>query len=512
MRNVSPEGLRRRLARRNIVAMRSAAVLCWVLPVCSACDLGVCSTTQLLKEAACDLEWRPYSSLNEVWGWAMNGSFNYVRDYGILKMGTHATDLMGSAPQYVASEQVMIGECGRKATGGFWYTNKVGVFRTDGGNGWHVLNFVFQRPAESARTIGIGKHIQVVVDTNGVLLGLPPIHLHHITATQSPFSHVDDPGYLGLRAHDALVAITTGDWMNPSEKGGADGYAEDYGGDVKLISGDLRIGAFLNDVRPASSPEISWSFQVSFFLVESPAPTQRALSVIEPALPAEDVPPFYTTDVPCGKESFFIGMYSMPFDGFDPLILHHTYHAHQPGCQDSLLFRGRLPITDSLYGPFITTNTEWPTNAQLRAHLLEHHGDDLLYQARCRLENGFDRYAGITVGAAAAAGWQFHRGDVLTHATFYRPPDTCDTFPTHSAFQLYLISDDGKSYYGNLNIIDGKYGNVGLTYLLRWERMSKSLPDGILLVVAIGACASAAAVLLYSARAPRASGKPVSLL
>eukprot|EP00966_Prymnesium_polylepis_P184303 4271849-Prymnesium_polylepis.1 len=240
---------------------------------------------------------------------------------------------------------------------------------------------------------------------------------------------------------------------------------------------------------------------------------QRALSNIWPEPLADDVPPFYTNNVPCGKESFSVSMYRMPFDGFDPLIQHHTYHAHQAGCQNSLLFRGRLPIADSFYGQFPITSTEWQTNAQLRAHILEHHGDDLLYQAACRLENGFDRYADITVGAAATAGWKFHRGDLLTHATFYRPPDTCDMFPTHSSFQLYLISDDGKSYYGNLNFFDVKdeaNGDAVLTYLLplRWERMSKSLPGGILLVVAMAACTSAAVLLYYA----RASGKPPSLL
>eukprot|EP00966_Prymnesium_polylepis_P184304 4271849-Prymnesium_polylepis.2 len=95
--------------------------------------------------------------------------------------------------------------------------------------------------------IGVGKHIQVVVDTNGVVLGLPPIHVHHVATSQAPFDHADDPGYLGLRVHDAQVAGTNGDWISPSEEGGAEGYAEDYGGGVKLISGDLRIGAFLNE-------------------------------------------------------------------------------------------------------------------------------------------------------------------------------------------------------------------------------------------------------------------------
>jgi hypothetical protein len=149
--------------------------------------------------------------------------------------GLNATELVS---RVVASPdgRLKIGSCTRPdsglgdgATSFTWYSQRVGPFRSFGGNDWWITSWedalsmssLIASPGE----VGINAHISVTLDGSGSIISFPPLHPHHIQlypeSLNNRAGHGDaGPHMTGLRVTDAARLFThAGDWECQAEQG-----------------------------------------------------------------------------------------------------------------------------------------------------------------------------------------------------------------------------------------------------------------------------------------------------
>ena len=120
--------------------------------------------------------------------------------------------------------------------------------------------------------VGLTAQAMGPTDTEGALLGLPPIHNHHVHV--APDYGVNwDTGESAklrnclLRGEDCWNGLTMtqlhGDYQCTDEMGGVECFGRTYGNGIKLFTAPLVMVFILNDVRPLNSPPMVWWFSTA---------------------------------------------------------------------------------------------------------------------------------------------------------------------------------------------------------------------------------------------------------
>ena len=180
------------------------------------------------------------------------------------------------------------GSCSRASDDGQWRVVRIGPRQSTGGNDWWTvgLSDVFELNAlmQQHEAVGLLAHFSHAIDTEGALIPLPPLHMHH--------THLDN-SHGGLWAgnivscvlHGTLcpnlggVVMHHGDQQNADEDGGALSsasvrYRKDGASYIRMLKesahglipredDELTLFQEMNDVRPAGSTPMVWWYQAA---------------------------------------------------------------------------------------------------------------------------------------------------------------------------------------------------------------------------------------------------------
>jgi hypothetical protein len=263
--------------------------------------------SELLQEASCTAEWRPFKTLDYATAvWSAN-SEEYNRYAGVDMEPDHPPwpvddvrrvistvngELVGGDWAKAVEDgllvngttgQLQVGECkaprdDEQVGGGIWQTQRVGPFESTGGFDWHSISwrdpaFASRGPTAHLGAFGVLAHFTGPVDATGsTAIGYPPIHQHHthivpeygdtaltdctLARSVSVPPHQFMTARVGAHADhywsNHRLMVIHGDWVFP---GVPDVVAmgQDYQGFVKLGSSGVRASPSLCHARTRAS-------------------------------------------------------------------------------------------------------------------------------------------------------------------------------------------------------------------------------------------------------------------
>ena len=475
----------------------------------------------------CSFDWKPFLELKNAHavhfpsinaydsfaGVGLGRTMHFSEEVAMPSVNSMQMDLL------LPEGEVQLGSC-VVAHGQYeWHTQRIGPFRSTGGfDYWQFswsdvgsLGAVLDGLPPGAR-IGMTAHWSGPLDSAEAPLGLPPLHVHHIHVSPTSFEYENfragaDCLLWGYACYDdATLMQHHGDKQCVTDEGGTDCFADDYSRTPKLVYGPIGIFAEFNDVRPASSPPMSWWYQFSM-RIASPAETAAPISSHYLVNSGKFVVSGTATDavglihVPSSVDSFHFYTGRMPFAG---KLVFTKYHSHATVFHRSLLFAAttqqlgldRNPFwMPASYQSVVTTCTGLANNslleaklmsmlhsAQLLAHTSKHtssaasHTSEhtssatssvsvdephLVCAATGRLERigerWYDRQARIE-----CAPWVFHQDDIFTVIQLNGPTAAAGgngfegmasveagqfNFRQHDNWILWYTADDGESHY-----------------------------------------------------------------
>ena len=163
----------------------------------------------------------------------------------------------------------IIGACRLNVSDETWVTHTIGPFETSGGGAG--VKFVVYNMSSWAGDVYITGSQLRPVDTAGVILPFPPLHEHHMHVGTSRAGERLSPA-------DSQMLSKNGDFAAYRDNATID-YRPFH---LAIPAGHwLNVDAFLWDVRPARSPPLRWSYEISI-RVAGPGLTPLA----SPQLPA----------------------------------------------------------------------------------------------------------------------------------------------------------------------------------------------------------------------------------
>lgn len=435
-------------------------------------------------------------------------------------------------PELIASADghLKVGSCQVPTEKGVWRVQRIGPFRSRGSYDWWRLAWSdvagLAQLLQDGQPVGVRAHWMGPVDTNGHVLGLPPIHVHHVHVT---------PGAGGTPTCDAVTCTTSGrnccdyamgiehhgDFELPAGEGGNISFGTDYGKYTKQFHEKLFITCELNDVRPRGADPIEWWYQVAFLIDWKP---QGASShVLSQHTFYSPGPLSITSRIgltallrnPANEDSFHWHTQRWPFSG---TLVQAKPHTHMGNSQQMLIFRGspeqlglgeemrRLwnPNTPILTkGKVAGAHFEEPAWGANNKAMLEHVFRSMAHSQRALNHNSaapllvcwatarsqtyangvsYDRASRVencTEQVRFSEGEQWtvigFDGNASLDASKFGP-ETWYRFPQHHSWLLFFVSDDGKSHFtwglGSVNA-----DSTGP--MTTWTDMVRSLVFGI---------------------------------
>jgi hypothetical protein len=364
--------------------------------------------------------------------------------------------------------RLQYGTCVAHEEGGTWYTQRLGAFRSTGGDDWWRMSWLMENLA-GKETMGFGAHVFGVFDDNNKLLPNPPIHMHHIHV--NPVSN-DVYSISQERWWNLRLLEHHGDWQFLDSM---DSIGQDYHGQVKWLQGELpSVNAECNDLRPAGSPPLSWFVQLSVLLVSPEQATGRALSVQKTHNPFPV--PTCAMNFGCSVATFFHDTrvdswlyYEGSFHHAGTLV-GAVLHSHQPTHQRSLIYGGLHFEELRHFGkqahssvPIVTTSTGFADNRAFERHLVE-----VVFAGQppiCQANGSLVLIDGKVYDRAAepeCTPWQFQADEGYTSISFFGPTafgvaQTPEVLPDHTFsnhlvwFFTYAARDDATHYAVEMN-------------------------------------------------------------
>mmetsp|Transcript_65966 Transcript_65966/g.109632 ORF Transcript_65966/g.109632 Transcript_65966/m.109632 type:complete len:501 (+) Transcript_65966:55-1557(+) len=442
---------------------------------------GTGKASQLLAEAQCPMDkmyLREFGTMayEDAVYYASSEAFN--NETGVV-LTKYLHNLAGLAPGLRNSTwrrrstllprgRVMIGTCYTHTTKGTWYTQRIGPFRSTGGNSWWFAGWSnlahLQVPG---RLRGISAHVVGAVNEAGKIMPNPPILMHHTSCMANNHPDVNSlryatgPIFLDVSG-DAQCAASFKNFDSPysTECNGLD-----YG--VRVVATEARVDCYFAfvDVRTKHSLPLSWWHHISVRVNELTQTPPSQLQLIVPHT-INNLAPKPSVDRKSGKilhsknwltfaaptqtESFYYHYAAMPISGhWEPELT--KFHTHTVNFQGGLAIVGATAKQLGLglqcsntqrYGLYIGCDAEPPyvvlarSNADLKSMILRKlrkvqqvskldKNHRLHPRIVCTMIGTRANVQGVLYGRASlqmCTPWHFERGDKLLTIGFYGPP------------------------------------------------------------------------------------------
>jgi len=179
-----------------------------------------------------------------------------------------------NGPKY-QTERIRLGECSiSQPDGGGYIIQRVGPLVSTGNYdywqfGWHDVWHTSRLLKEIKGGIAFSSSFSGPVDPEGMAIGHPPIHIHHIHISPEPgvAPKMDVAGCMRGKPESCYVANLIieqhGDYQCFDEDGGIDCFFEKVPpGYEKVIDKPLDLEGEINDVRAPDSEPMTWWYQV----------------------------------------------------------------------------------------------------------------------------------------------------------------------------------------------------------------------------------------------------------
>ena len=413
--------------------------------------------------------------------------FNLLTGYPI---GSERKPLAGVPTR--PPETLMLERCRSTRVDGTWFTDRAGPFESTGGNDWWALSWgdvgqiwtVFGDESYWPDSqIYVTAHFAAAVDAAGSPIPLPPIHEHHNRVTQC-----NEPRKCGYArdwypfGDQGTLANTLGDF-ECDDCDALRGLGEDYGSfgiGKPLFVPHIGTNALINDVRPLSSPVLTWYYQAfvrirNFTDATAPAAAPAPLSMHVVSVAGVGFLGLFR--VLPDEESFIFAKASMAPVTSGSIISVRT-HLHSLYFESGIIFAGTL---DELELPSYTsffTQGAWPevdqstkaygfaSNAAMEEYVMakyqkNHVGAQFYCKATGQLvtinDGLYDRRAEVRCSgeltqatSAGRMGLHFNASMPIVVFFFFKPPppeeQLAGGFPMHAQFQFFYVADDQDSY------------------------------------------------------------------
>ena len=275
--------------------------------------------------------------------------------------------------------------------GSNWTFERFGPFKGDGGYGWHGGA---RENVGQFRDIILEGAVYVTafgfypVDESGAILGMPPIHIHHMHVTAAycdptqctcwdSFINPVDPGFQG-----GLPFDVHGDRQCTPEFGGTDclvrAYPRGYGVPIPI---PLRTYFDLNDARPAQSSALGFFAEHAFRWTHSyKRPVGRFVANVRSNVAGHDdymIAAVPGTSMMAWDERDLRHLLGSMYD--DISFVHVFWHTHRALTEDTMAFRatakqvglGTAPFEDK----FVNLKRFNLTVMEVRRYIFQHLAD-----------------------------------------------------------------------------------------------------------------------------------------
>lgn len=236
--------------------------------------------------------------------------------------------------------------------GGEWRVQRVGPFTSHGGIDWWQMSGAdalgMREVLKAQRAVFLVEALLQPVDADGVPIGLPPLHPHHVHVVPAGELRYfrDLPPRPGAYRAEQYLWEQHGDAMRCDDDGTCytERAPEGYG---KVIDFELHVDLEINDVRDAGAPPLTWYMQLAVRWRPASAPL-RPCSML--TLGAGRGLGF----VPLRKQAQMEQYTYLPQDGAYVLwheepfpkgatVLHVKNHVHQAHFVEALLYLTATP-------------------------------------------------------------------------------------------------------------------------------------------------------------------------
>ena len=242
---------------------------------------------------------------------------------------------------------------GEETEKGQWFVQRIGPFRSTGGNDWwqFAWNDAFKLEAygiwNANQTVGITAHATMAVTPDLEPIGLPPLHMHHvhIGPDQSLDADIFKCMREGLECPDAGFLFNHhGDQQHSDPERKFETFGEECStGFSKRVHRPVTVTGEINDWRPAGSEGLEWWYQVAIRVVRGPkAKATSAVSVHSLFNPQgsmflSQMDRFFVYKVPSLQDTVLYYTGRMPFGGEMQWM---QPHVHMGVAQQMFLFQG----------------------------------------------------------------------------------------------------------------------------------------------------------------------------
>ena len=334
-----------------------------------------------------------------------------------------------------------------QADGETWMTLRIDGFETFGGYDWHKISFTKgyfggEQGIDTRLCVTADMQLPVEAEQPRRAIGFPPIHIHHSSIAP-----------VFTRGGDSECTDVDRDPIDCNARV----YGPEY---CKPLASSLVIDTLLNDVRPAGSPSMRWSFQFSLRAQDPKRRSAAQLSWFQLSNPVEQI--LYQNFekgvasvyfAPKKYDSYIVWSGLLPKSG--TMTDRTWFHSHCCAFRRSLLFAGlphqlgfsreMLAPVGSKCRPRRTADTAFGDNLELERHLLQasatsgarlvgastgavvKEADGLVYDREARVE--------------LADGWRFRKGEPFTVVSLTGPNEFGGgaTFEDSEMFGMHAI-------------------------------------------------------------------------
>jgi len=343
--------------------------------------------------------------------------------------------------------------------GSTWSIQRVGPFKSTGNYDWwqfawaDVLRFK-QKLKAHPEGLYVLEHFMAGVDTEGVALDFPPIHVHHnhINPGERAVYRVNGKWCMFDAEHCShpfnMMAEQHGDYACLPEEGGADCYLEEFpNGYAKKVTSPMNFNGEMNDVRAPNSPQLEWYLQVAARWV----PVHSAIGNKLKPLSLHSMWGPGRFDV--NDQSTMVQTFLTPtaYDNFywytgymfdTGKLLRGKMHSHNTVFEESYLFSGspaQLGLGSSKFRPkskayevVPTTQSGFKSNEQLKNYLLREYNNSLQSdnpdkpRLICHSKAGTQLVGGYIYdrrNPSHCGEWEFKKGEQFTVIGFSHKTD-----------------------------------------------------------------------------------------
>lgn len=431
------------------------------------------------------------------------------------------------------SDELKVRTCHVKSEkeGFTWTVQRLGPFSSIGNYDWWTFgwtNFGHFKEVLAEHPNGIivdSQHICPIKDGTWELLGLPPIHQHHVHISRDP---------LGDKVHQKttvdkysleLIGEQHGDYQCLEENGGLDCLMKTWPeGSGKWFDVPLTIDGELNDVRPPRSEKLTWWLETAFRWTTDLSKVNEEISLIVIANPGTfniaKQSNIFTYPTPTDKETMMWYTGKMPSDG---KLFTNGVHSHAAVFHSMYFFKATpaelgldhpkfMPV--KTYVPLGVKELGYSSISSLATWIFNHLNEKSnLAQADspraiCRSRSSFQEIDGFIydrMPEVQCEEWEFKEGDDFVSVMFTKSkgfpkgPSDPNYFPpfvvNHAVWAFFFV--DYKSPHSHVQF--NQYTQTGFAF---GNKAPPTLVDVLCLIVNGGMVQHTSMVLINTITLP----------